>query len=54
MAVDFRDPVSKEHGPKIMAILASKLQQEVAAHPSGPLTKQLRLLLLAAQPMAHQ
>ena len=53
MAVDFRDPVSKEHGPKIMGILVSQLQQEVAAHPAGPLTRQLRLLLLAAQRLTH-
>lgn len=52
MAVDFRDPTIREHSPKVMPLLVSQLQAQVNNHPSSPLTRQLRLLLLAAQPLA--
>ena len=50
LAVDFNDPVSKEHGPSVIAALVRQLQSQVVSHPvGGPLTRQLRMLLLTAQ-----
>ena len=52
MAVDFRDPIIREHAPKVIPLLMSQLQSQINNNPGGPLTRQLRLLLLAAQPLA--
>ncbi|XP_057374740.1 enhancer of mRNA-decapping protein 4-like isoform X1 [Daphnia carinata] len=54
MAVDFRDPMIKEHSPKVMPQLVANLQAQVASNPSGPLQRQLRLLLRCAVPLAKQ
>ncbi|KAK4023828.1 hypothetical protein OUZ56_009226 [Daphnia magna] len=51
MAVNFRDPQIKEHAPKVMPQLVANLQAQIANNPSGPLQRQLRLLLRCAVPL---
>ena len=45
MAVDFGDPMIKEHSPKVMPQLVANLQTQVI--------RKLRLFLLAVQPLAQ-
>jgi len=42
--------VSKEHGPNVIAALIRQLHGLLASQPAGgPMTRQLRMLLLTAQ-----
>lgn len=53
MAVDFGDPMIKEHSPKVMPQLVANLQTQVATNPNSTLIRKLRLFLLAVQPLAQ-
>ena len=54
LAIDMRDPVTKGHVPSVMSLLVQQLQTQVSQHTGGTLSRQLRLLLLAAQPLQHK
>jgi len=54
LAIDTQDPVTKEHAPSVMSLLVRQLQTQVSQNTGGPLSRPLRLLLLAAQPLQHK
>jgi len=54
LAIDRRDPVTKGHVPSVMSLLVQQLQAQVSQHAPGNLSRQIRLLLLAAQPLQHK
>jgi len=53
LAIDTRDPVTKGHVPTVMSLLVRQLQTQVSQHTGGTLSRHIRILLLAAQPLQH-
>ena len=54
MSVNFRDPLVKEHSPKVMPQLVANLQAQVGINnQNSSLTRKLRFFLLAVQSLAQ-
>ncbi|XP_041776245.1 enhancer of mRNA-decapping protein 4 homolog isoform X3 [Anopheles merus] len=47
--LDFQDPITKEHSPKVIMELISNCQKFMAANPQNPLCTSLKMLVIAAQ-----
>uniref|UniRef100_A0A182QTQ4 Uncharacterized protein n=1 Tax=Anopheles farauti TaxID=69004 RepID=A0A182QTQ4_9DIPT len=52
--LDFEDPITKEHSPKVMLELINNCQTFMAANPSSPLCTSLKMLIIAAQYMGFK
>ena len=48
-AIQCRDPTAVEHAPRVLNIVARQLQAFQAANPTGPYSRQVRVLLLSTQ-----
>ena len=49
MNLDASNPLTKEHMPSVIQSLCVKLVDYINHHPSGKMTKQMRMLLMASQ-----
>nr|XP_040232619.2 enhancer of mRNA-decapping protein 4 homolog isoform X3 [Anopheles coluzzii] len=47
--LDFQDPITKEHSPKVIMELISNCQKFMTANPQNPLCTSLKMLVIAAQ-----
>lgn len=47
--LDFKDPVTVSHAPSVIETLCQKLQLFIQLHPSGKVTSNMKVLLMAAK-----
>ncbi len=51
MTLDTTHPITREHMPAVLGGLVQKLHAYTQSHPQEQITKNLRMLLMAAQSM---
>lgn len=49
LSLDFRDPITKDHGPKILKEVCEKCQQFLSNQPSSNLASNVKMILMAAK-----
>uniref|UniRef100_A0A182P8K7 Uncharacterized protein n=1 Tax=Anopheles epiroticus TaxID=199890 RepID=A0A182P8K7_9DIPT len=52
--LDFQDPITKEHSPKVIKELVSNCHKFMAADPQNPLCTSLKMLVIAVQYMGFK
>ncbi|XP_053673254.1 enhancer of mRNA-decapping protein 4 homolog [Anopheles nili] len=54
VSLDFKDPITKEHSPKVIMELITNCQTFLTTNPSSPLCTNLKMVVIAAQYMGFQ
>ncbi|XP_052894324.1 enhancer of mRNA-decapping protein 4 homolog isoform X1 [Anopheles moucheti] len=54
VSLDFQDPITKEHSPKVILELINNCQKFMTDNPSNPLCTGIKMLVIAAQYMGYK
>lgn len=54
VSLNFSDPITKEHAPKVMRELTQNCQTYLSSNPGHPLATSIKMLMIAIQGLVYK